>query len=91
MKFDPIAKKLYTDSGEFIKTLHCPLKMRWESLSSSPASPHPICSECERTVLDTALMTDPELLSAVRADPAVCLYVSARQENVTIFRLESDA
>lgn len=90
MKFDPIAKKLYTDRGEFIQTLHCPLKMRWESLSPQLVSPHRSCAQCERTVLDTDLMTDPELLAAVRADPAVCLSVSVWQENVTIFQLISD-
>src|ERR1700760_2617834 len=84
VQFNPNTKKLYTDSGELIKRLHCPLRMRWEQLRRNPIHPHRGCSACERAVLDTADMTDAELLARVQEDPSICLSVSARQANVTI-------
>ena len=32
MKYDVIKKELYTESGVFIKTLHCPYKRNWNEL-----------------------------------------------------------
>jgi hypothetical protein len=84
MKFDPDTKELFTDTGTLIKVLHCPLRKRWEQLNEAASSPHRTCSECEREVLDTAAMSESEVLSALRADPSTCLCVSACQENVTI-------
>jgi hypothetical protein len=84
MQFDPRTKTLYTDHGERIKTLYCPLRMAWEELEGSSKSPHRNCASCERDVLDTAQFTDEELLAIVRADPETCLCVRARQANVTI-------
>ena len=84
MKFDPLTKSLYTDAGEFIKTLGCPLARRWEQLAASDGGPHRRCDACERAVLDTAGFDDAELLVLVRADPETCLSVSARQGNVTL-------
>lgn len=84
MKFSPQTKTLYTESGERIKTLFCPLRLHWEQLHPQTASPHRTCAACERSVLDTAQLTEAEVVAAVRADPTVCLCVSARQENVTL-------
>lgn len=84
MKFDPGTKELFTDAGALIKVLHCPLRKRWEQLDEVASGPHRTCSECERAVLDTAAMSEVEVLSAVRADPLTCLCVSACQENLTI-------
>jgi hypothetical protein len=86
MKFDPKTKALYTDAGEFLKVLHCPLRQRWEQLGVRSASPHRHCDQCEKTVLDTSTYTDGELRSAIRDSPAICLSVSARQPNVTILQ-----
>ena len=84
MKFDPETRALYTDAGEFLKILHCPLHQRWEQLGVRSATPHRHCGQCERAVLDTSALTEEALISAVRADPAVCLSVSAVQANITI-------
>jgi hypothetical protein len=84
MQFNPETKALYTDEGELVKVLHCPLRKQWDQLALLPVKPHRTCANCERMVLDTAAMTDAEVLSAVRADPSTCLAVSSRQANVTI-------
>lgn len=84
MKFDPSTKELFTDTGALIKALHCPLRKRWEQLDEVASRPHRTCSECEREVLDTAAMSESDVLSAVRADPSTCLRVSACQDNLTV-------
>jgi hypothetical protein len=83
MTFDPYALALYTDAGELIKVLHCPLKKQWDELNETDA-PHRTCWNCERAVLDTATMTEAEVVAAVRTDPHTCLCVSAAQENVAL-------
>jgi hypothetical protein len=83
MTFDPYSLALFTDAGELIKVLHCPLKKRWDELGETD-TPHRACSNCERAVLDTASMTEAEVVAAVRSDPHTCLCVSAGQENVAL-------
>lgn len=86
MLFDRTSLSLYTDAGELIKVLHCPLKKQWDELRETE-SPHRTCSNCERSVLDTAAMTEAEVVAAVRADPHTCLCVSAGQSNLTLLPL----
>ena len=88
VRFDPSTKALFTDSGELVKILRCPLQMRWEQLSVNTGSPHRVCSECAHSVLDTAEMSDAEVLAAVQMDLTTCLRVRASQANVTLLRAE---
>ncbi len=83
MTFDPYSLALFTDAGELIKELHCPLKKRWHELGETETA-HRTCSNCERPVLDTATMTEAEVVAVVRSDPQTCLCVSAVQENLTL-------
>lgn len=84
MKFNRITKELFTDAGELIKVLRCPLRMRWEQLDGGPGAPHRHCGECNHSVLDTAILSDAEVLSVVRSAPSTCLCVRASQSNVTL-------
>jgi hypothetical protein len=84
MQFNPQTKALFTDAGELVKILHCPLRMHWEELNPIADSPHRTCMECTHQVLDTATMTDAQLLAAVRSDPSTCFCVTADQPNLTI-------
>jgi hypothetical protein len=83
MTFDPYSLALFTDADELIKVLHCPLKKQWDELNETD-TPHRTCSNCERAVLDTATMTEAEVVAAVRTDPHTCLCVSAVQPNLTL-------
>jgi len=84
MQFHSATKSLYTDDGELIKVLFCPLRKRFDQLESRASGPHPVCSECEREVLDTSKLSEAEVVAAVRTDPATCLCVSSRQANVAV-------
>jgi hypothetical protein len=83
MIFDTSSLSLYTDAGELIKVLRCPLKQQWRELRETETA-HRTCSNCERSVLDTSTMTEAEVVAAVRSDPQTCLCVSAVQENLTL-------
>jgi len=84
MKFNPGTKQLFTDSGELVKVLRCPMPMRWEQLTAEAGEPHRSCAHCERRVLDTAVMSEEDVVAAVRADPSTCLCVRAGQPNLTL-------
>jgi hypothetical protein len=86
VRFDRTSLSLYTDAGELIKVLHCPLKKRWHELGETESA-HRTCSNCERAVLDTSAMTEAEVVTAVRDDPHTCLCVSAGQANLTLLPL----
>ena len=83
MKIDPSDDSLYTDSGEFLKTLHCPFSKRWELMK--PDNPGVrTCDTCSRRVHDTSPMTDAELIALLHHDPEACLMVSPLQKNCTV-------
>lgn len=84
MKFDPTTKELFTDAGTLVKKLHCPVRMRWEQLHASTDLPHRVCNECSHDVLDTAVLSDAEVLAAVQSNPSTCLSVAASQANLTL-------
>jgi hypothetical protein len=84
MRFNPNTNALFTDNGTLLKILRCPLRKRWEHLHKSTDSPHRLCDDCSCAVLDTAFMSDDEVMAAVHADPFTCLCVSSRQENIRI-------
>lgn len=95
MKFNPGTKELFTDSGELVKVLHCSRLMRWEQLTAEAGEPHRSCAHCERRVLDTAVMSEEDVVAAVRADPSTCLCVRAGQPNLKLLvqgvLIETDA
>ena len=85
MQFDPSTSTLFTDAGERIKTLHCPRKMQWTQLEAArDHTPHRHCRACDHVVLETAVLSDADLLAIVRADPSTCLQVRSDQPNLTL-------
>jgi hypothetical protein len=84
MKFDRDTRELFTDAGELIKALHCPLRMRWDQLGETEGSPHRVCSNCSHPVLNTSALSDADVLNAVRAQPTTCLCVDSNQSNVVL-------
>jgi hypothetical protein len=83
MKIDPSDASLYTDSGEFLKTLHCPFDSRWERMKFTTPGVR-TCDTCSRTVHDTSPITDAQLVELLHRDPEACLMVSPLQENCTV-------
>lgn len=84
MIFNPITQTLFTNDGQFVKKLHCPYGVRWDGLVEAHGSPHRSCSVCQHPILDTATMSDGELLSKLRSAPDTCLKVELDQSNLTV-------
>lgn len=83
MKFDPITKNIFTDKNEFVKKMHCPYTISWDELVVSNST-HRKCSNCDHLILDTAEITDEELLLLVTQNPDTCLKIDLNQENLKI-------
>lgn len=84
MKFNPITRNLFTNDDQFVKKLHCPYGVRWDGLARSNATPNRACSVCQHPILDTATMSDADLLSKLRSEPDTCLKVDLDQSNLIV-------
>lgn len=83
MKFNPDTKALLTHDGKLIKALSCHLNMQLRQLQVERDG-HRRCDMCEHKVLDTALLSEKQILEQVAVDPGTCLIVRRGQENVEI-------
>ena len=75
MKYNPITTQLFTDEGELIKELYCPLSKEWNKLNNG------YCESCSKTVHDTSKMSDQEVLDFVKQNPEACLKVNLITSN----------
>ena len=83
MKYDVIKKDLYTESGVFIKTLHCPYKMNWNELKKTNLVDRK-CSNCDHLIIDTKYQTDEQLLKLISKNPNTCFKIDFGQNNVKL-------
>jgi hypothetical protein len=83
MKFNPLTKEIYTDKGEFVKTMNCPYKMNWDNLETTIINMRK-CANCDHLIVDTEVLTDDELLKMVRQNPDICLKIDLNQQNIKI-------
>jgi hypothetical protein len=83
MKFNPLTKEIYTDKGEFVKTMNCPYKMNWDNLETTIINMRK-CANCDHLIVDTEVITDDELLKMVRQNPDICLKIDLNQQNIKI-------
>ncbi len=84
MKFNPITQTLFINDGQFVKKLHCPFGVRWDGLVEAHGATHRACSVCKHPILDTATMSDDDLLSKLRSAPDTCLKVNLDQPNLIV-------
>ena len=83
MKFDPITKDIYTDKGEFVKTMNCPYKMSWDKLEATNSTLRK-CAKCDHLIVDTESLTDDDLMGIIRQNPETCLKIDLNQNNIQI-------
>lgn len=84
MKFNPITSRLFSDDGRFIKQLHCPYKVEWNTLKGNSENGNRSCRICESEILDTYHLEDREILSFIGDNPNACLKLNFNQENLEI-------
>jgi hypothetical protein len=83
MRYNPIKKIVYTDSGQKIKELNCPELVQWNELKPTNDK-NRMCSLCQKSIIDTENLTDFELLNLVKQDQNTCFKVGLNQSNVII-------
>lgn len=76
MKYNPYTQKLFSDQGEFIKQMHCPLKKQWKDLRKG------FCKSCSEQVHDTKNMTDLEVLNLLKDNPQACIKIDLHNLNL---------
>ena len=83
MKFDPLTKDIYTDKDEFVKTMNCPYKMNWDNLEVINSTSRK-CTNCNHLIVETANLTDDNLVKLVKENPNICLKIDLNQQNIKI-------
>lgn len=87
MKFNPITKDVFSNSGQFIKQLNCPLKKNWDSLLNSKESHNKICDTCKHEIIDTSKVSDNELIEIIKQNSDTCLKIDLSQDNIKIYTI----
>lgn len=83
MKFDPITNELYTDQGQFVKRLYCPFKVERSDMEKTSLIARK-CSICKHDIIDTAFLSDEDLLKTVETNKNTCFKLNFNQNNLTI-------
>jgi hypothetical protein len=74
---------LYTDQGEFIKQVHCPLATRLaRAVSVAEGAREFNCTHCKTKVKNLAFLSDEEALKAAANDKDVCFFATTSASNV---------
>ncbi len=84
MKFNPHTKEVYTDQGEFIKKMDCPFEMNWDNLTIGNRPKSRNCFQCNQSIIDTAYLTDGELLDTLKQNPHTCIKIDLNQANLQL-------
>ena len=82
MKVDLQTGDLFTDSGDHLKTLFCPLRKQLDEMKGSARNFY--CDSCNMKVHNTEAMTDCEIQQLLNDNPEACLVISLEQSNCTI-------
>ena len=75
MPFEIKKKRLYSESGEFLKEIHCPRAVKNVDLTPGGEG-HFQCSKCDHLVLNTDLMTEKEIVQLLKREPNTCLKIN---------------
>lgn len=91
MLFDPQSKKLFTNRGELLKELCCPLSKAWQELEPNhPKDRKRLCQECGKNVINTAGLKDTEVKTIFQYDPEACIYINEAHGNLQILDLREE-
>lgn len=76
-------KALYTDEGEFIKWIDCPLATKLaRTVSAADTERSFQCSNCSSQVQNLRFLNDQQALAMAQEDPGVCFFATAQAQNV---------
>ena len=83
MRFNPLIKAIYTDSGDYVKIKKCLYKMRWDKLDSTISTKRK-CTNFDHFILDTAELMAEDLLQIVKQNPNTCLKIDLNQQIIKL-------
>ena len=67
--------KIFTEAGQYLKTIHCPKKVSATALERvNYKTLH--CLGCKDVVIDTDYLTEAEVVAHIAANADVCLKIS---------------
>jgi hypothetical protein len=68
-------KKIYSDKGEFLKEIDCPMSIKNHQLTKSSQNKL-FCEQCEKTIVDTEYLSELDLEKMIKNDRKICLKIS---------------
>lgn len=66
---------IYASDGTKLKTLSCPKRVKGSKLQKK-LDDHFSCRHCERTIINTDILDEDELIGILRENPDTCLYIN---------------
>ena len=82
MKYNPITKTIYTDDNQFLKKMHCPFMMDWNSLEAISQTTRS-CATCQKPIYDAMQLSDNELLDIFKQNPDTCVKIDINSIIIT--------
>jgi hypothetical protein len=68
-------KKMFTQKGEYLKTIECPKKISASDLEQKNEQTL-YCNNCEKDIIDTQYISEKELVNILRDNKETCLKIS---------------
>ena len=84
MIYDAETHELWTNEGNLLKTLDCPLHKLWSELVVVPNPAMRHCTSCHKTVVNLAEKTEAEVEELLTRFPDCCVYVAPKSPTVRI-------
>ena len=75
MKIKIKTKELFTDNGQFIKKMNCPIKAAWDDMERTTNAFERQCKGCNKMVTDTEYLSDDEILYIIKKNANTCFRV----------------
>jgi len=66
---------LYASDGTKLKTLSCPKQVKGSKLQKRNDD-HFLCGHCERSIVNTDILEEDELIAILRENPDTCVYIN---------------
>ena len=70
-----IDEKIFTQEGEYLKTIQCPKKISASDLEQKDEQTL-YCNNCEKVIMDTEYLSEKELVNILKKNKDTCLKIS---------------
>jgi hypothetical protein len=81
MIFDISTKTLFSSDGKILKKLFCPKDIVWNDLEKTSLKIRN-CRICQTEVLDTAYLTESQIIQLLATNPNSCIRINIDQTNI---------